>query len=86
MKKKQLEHCNKQFDEWRKKKLLSANIEYQGPIHAPINKNQKVAVLNIFENKKLISTHNVLATHEVKRVNIISRIARSFNFLIWGDA
>ena len=69
-----------------KKKLLSANIEYQGPIHAPINKDQKVAVLNIFENKKLISTHNVLAMHEVKRVNIISRIARSFNFLVWGDA
>ena len=69
-----------------KKKLLSANIEYQGPIHAPINKDQKVAVLNIFENKKLISTHNVLAMHEVKRVNIISRIVRSFNFLVWGDA
>jgi D-alanyl-D-alanine carboxypeptidase (penicillin-binding protein 5/6) len=68
-----------------KKRLLSANIEYQGPIHAPINKDQKVAVLNIFENKELISTHDVLAMHEVKRVNIISRIVRSFNFLIWGD-
>ena len=68
-----------------KKRLLSANIEYQGPIHAPINKDQKVAVLKIFENKELISTHHVLAMHEVKRVNIISRIVRSFNFLIWGD-
>ena len=68
-----------------KKRLLSANIEYQGPIHAPINKDQKIAVLNIFENKELISTHDVLAMHEVKRVNIMSRIARSLNYLIWGD-
>ena len=69
-----------------KKRFLSANIEYVGPIHAPIKKDQKVAILNIFKNDELISTHDVLAKHEVKRVNIISRIIRSFNFLIWGDA
>ena len=68
-----------------KKRLLSANIEYQGPIHAPINKDQKVAILNIFENKELISTHDLLAMHQVKKVNIILRIIRSFNYLIWGD-
>ena len=49
------------------------------------DKDQKVAELNIFENKELISTHDVLAMHEVKKVNIISRIIRSFNYLIWGD-
>ena len=65
--------------------MLSANIEYQGPIHAPINKDQKVAILNIFENKELISTHDLLAIHQVKKVNIILRIIRSFNYLIWGD-
>ena len=27
-----------------KKRLLSANIEYKGPIHAPINKDQKIAI------------------------------------------
>ena len=68
-----------------KKRLLSANIEYQGPIHAPINKDQKIAILNIYEDKELISSHDVLAMHEVKKVNIILRIVQSFNFLIWGD-
>ena len=68
-----------------KKRLLSANIKYQGPIHAPINKDQKIAILNIYENKELISSHDVLAMHEVKIVNIILRIVESFNFLIWGD-
>ena len=68
-----------------KKRLISANIEYQGPVHAPINKDQKIAVLNIYENNELISSHDVLAMHEVKRVNIILRIFQSFNYLIWGD-
>ena len=68
-----------------KKRLLSANIEYQGPIHAPINKDQKIAILNIYEDKELISSYDVLAMHEVKKVNVILRIVRSLNFLIWGD-
>ena len=68
-----------------KKRLLSANIEYQGPIHAPINKDQKIAILNIYEDKELISSHDVLAMYEVEKVNIILRIVQSFNFLIWGD-
>ena len=68
-----------------KKRLLSANIEYQGPIHAPINKDQKIAILNIYEDKELISSHDVLAMHEVEKVNILLRIVQSFNFLIWGD-
>ena len=41
--------------------------------------------LNIFEDKELISTHDLLAMHQVKKVNIILRIIRSFNYLIWGD-
>ena len=69
-----------------KKRFLSAYIEYVGPIHAPIKKDQKVAILNIFKNEELISSYDVLAMHEVKKVNIISRIMQSFNFLIWGDA
>ena len=68
-----------------KKRILSANIEYQGPVPAPINKDQKIAILNIYEDKELISSHDVLAMHEVKKVNIILRIVQSFNFLIWGD-
>ena len=68
-----------------KKRLLSANIDYQGPIHAPINKDQKIAILNIYEDKELILSHDLLAMHEVKKVNIILRIVQSFNFLIWGD-
>ena len=56
-----------------KKRLLSANIEYQGPIHAPINKDQKIAILNIYEDKELISSHDVLAMHDSKKSKYYSK-------------
>jgi D-alanyl-D-alanine carboxypeptidase (penicillin-binding protein 5/6) len=34
---------------------------------------------------ELISEYNILASNNVDRVNIISRLIKSFNFLIWGD-
>ena len=34
---------------------------------------------------ELLSEHDILALNDVKRVNIISRLIKSFNFLIWGD-
>ena len=69
----------------RKKKNIKAFIEYNGPIKAPIQKNQKVAKLKIFMQDELLSEHDILALNDVKRVNIISRLIKSFNFLIWGD-
>ena len=60
-------------------------IEYNGPIKAPIQKDQKLAKLKIFMQDELLSEHDILALNDVKRVNIISRLIKSFNFLIWGD-
>tara|TARA_X000001036_G_C20636116_1_gene789156 strand:- start:517 stop:1665 length:1149 start_codon:yes stop_codon:yes gene_type:complete len=69
----------------RKKKYIKALIEYNGPIKAPIQKDQKLAKLKIFMQDELLSEHDILALNDVKRVNIISRLIKSFNFLIWGD-
>ena len=68
-----------------KKRLLKAELNYQGPIHAPIKKNTKIGKLKIFLQDDLISTYEVLSKEDVKRVNIISRIIKSFNYLLWGD-
>ena len=68
-----------------KKKTIKAIIEYNGPIKAPIIKDQKLAKLKIFMKDELISEYNILASNEVNRVNIVSRLIKSFNFLIWGD-
>ena len=67
------------------KKKLKVKVVYDGPIEAPIQKNQKLATLKIIYDEDLISEHDLLALDEVKKVNIFSRLMKSLNFLIWGD-
>ena len=68
-----------------KKKFLKSIINYTGPVAAPIVKDQVLAKLKIYYKNELLSEHNLHASSEVKKVNIISRILRSINYLIWGD-
>ena len=69
----------------RKKKTISAHIEFNGPIPAPIEKDDKIGVLNIFLNDELFAQHDVFSMEKIKKVNIFSRLIRSFNFFVWGD-
>ena len=69
----------------RKKNLIKVYIEYEGPLKAPIKKDQKVAKLNIFFNNDYKKSLDLFASETVKQVNIFSRILKSINFLIWGD-
>ena len=69
----------------RKKKTISAYIQFNGPIPAPIEKNAKLGVLNIFLNDELFAQHDVFSMEKIKKVNIFSRLIRSFNFFVWGD-
>ena len=68
-----------------RKKYLKAIIKYDGPILAPIKKDDVVAKLNLFYKDELISEHNLYASENIKKVNIFYRIIKSVNFLIWGD-
>ena len=67
------------------KKKLKAKIIYDGPIEAPIKKDQKLAKLKIIYNQDLIGEYDLLAMKEVKKVNVFSRLLKSLNYLIWGD-
>ena len=67
------------------KKKLKVKIEYEGPIEAPINKDQVIAKLKIIYDQDLIGEHDLLALNNVKKANIFSRLMRSINYLIWGD-
>ena len=69
----------------KKKKNLKVKMIYEGPIEAPIKKDQVLAKLKIIYNQDLIGEHELLALEEVKKVNIFSRLMKSFNYLIWGD-
>ena len=68
-----------------KKKYLKVLIEYDGPIVAPINKNEIVGKLKIYFKDKILDKYDLYSSENIKRQNIISRLINSFNFLIWGD-
>ena len=68
-----------------KKKYIKTVIEYNGPILAPIKKNQKVAKLKIYFKDEIHSEYDLYSSENVKKENIISRIFTSLNYLVWGD-
>ena len=68
-----------------RKKYLKAIIKYDGPILAPIKKDDVVAKLNLFYKDELINEYNLYASENIKKVNIFYRIIKSVNYLIWGD-
>ncbi len=67
------------------KKKLKVKIIYEGPIEAPIKKDQVLAKLKIFYDQEPIDEHELLAFKDIKKVNIFSRLMKSLNYLIWGD-
>ena len=68
-----------------RKKLLKISINYEGPIQAPIKKDDVLGKLRISYKDELIDEYDLLAFENIKKVNIFSRLIKSINFLIWGD-
>ena len=68
-----------------RKKNLKVSIIYNGPIQAPIKKDDIVGKLKVSYKNELIEEYDLFAFEEVKRLNVFSRLMRSINFLIWGD-
>ena len=67
------------------KKKLKAKVTYDGPIEAPIKKDQVLAKLKIIYDDEPIGEYDLLSIKEIKKVNIFSRLMKSLNYLIWGD-
>ena len=68
-----------------KKKYLKVSVNYQGPLKAPILKNDIIGKVKILYKDEQIGEYDLLAFEDVKRQNIFSRFISSINFLIWGD-
>ena len=68
-----------------KKKYLKVSVNYQGPLKAPILKNDIIGQVKISYKDEQIGEYDLLAFEDVKRQNIFSRFISSINFLIWGD-
>ena len=68
-----------------KKKLLKVTVKYDGPVEAPIEKDQKIATLRVIYDQELVGEYDLLSSKNIKKVNFISRFIKSINYLIWGD-
>ena len=66
-------------------KKLEVKVLYDGPIEAPIKKDDIIAKLIINYDGNFLSEHDLLASQNINKINIISRILKSINYLIWGD-
>jgi len=67
------------------KKKLKAKVIYEGPVEAPIQKDQVLAKLKIIYDDEQIGEYDLMATKDVKKINVFSRLMKSLNYLIWGD-
>ena len=68
-----------------RKKNLKISVNYEGPIEAPINKDDVLAKLKVVYEDEIIGEYDLYALQDVKKLNMFSRLMRSLNFLIWGD-
>ena len=68
-----------------RKRHLKTYISYDGPIVAPIKKDQKLGILKVVYKDEIINEYQLYAFEDIKKLNIISRIIKSINYLIWGD-
>ena len=68
-----------------RKKNLKVLIVYNGPIQAPIEKDDNIGTLKVIYKNELIEEYDLFAFEEVKKLIVFSRLIKSINFLIWGD-
>jgi D-alanyl-D-alanine carboxypeptidase (penicillin-binding protein 5/6) len=68
-----------------KKNLLKVALKYEGPIEAPIKKDDIVGKFRVVYDEELMGEYDLLAAKDVDKVNIFTRLIKSLNYLIWGD-
>jgi D-alanyl-D-alanine carboxypeptidase (penicillin-binding protein 5/6) len=65
---------------------LEVFLEYTGPAKAPINKDDKIASIKIYNKQDLIKSVPVYAVEKVKKINFLLNLLTSINYMSWGDA
>ena len=68
-----------------KKNLLKVALKYEGPIEAPIKKDDVIGKFRVVYDEELIGEYNLLAAKDIDKVNVFTRLIKSLNYLIWGD-
>ena len=63
---------------------LKVNLKYVGPVTAPIEKDQKIANIEVYVKDNLIKDVPIYAYEKVEKVNFFKSLFMSLNYLIWG--
>ena len=66
-------------------KNLKVSLEYVGPIKAPIQKDQEIAIITVFNQDEVIKKLPLYASEKIGKVNFFKSLITSLNYLIWGD-
>ena len=61
-------------------------LEYNGPIKAPIKKDQEIGNLVIETPSEETIKFPIYSAKKIKKVNFFKSLFLSFNYMIWGDA
>ncbi len=64
---------------------LKVAIQYNGPVVAPVSKNQEIGKLLIKNKDEIIKTLSLYSSEDLKKVNFFKSLITSINYLIWGD-
>ena len=64
---------------------LKVYIKYNGPVKAPVKKDQKIGQIEVFVKDELVKKVPIYASENVDKVNVFKSLFMSLNYLIWGD-
>jgi D-alanyl-D-alanine carboxypeptidase (penicillin-binding protein 5/6) len=67
-------------------KDLKVTINYNGPIKAPIKKDQEIGTLIVKIDDEEIRSLPIYSNKKIKKVNFFKSLFLSLNYMIWGDA
>ncbi len=66
-------------------RTLKVFLRYNGPIKAPVEKDQKIGNIEVYVKDDLIKNIPVFSSENVDKVNVFKSLFMSLNYLIWGD-
>ena len=67
-------------------KNLKVTVNYNGPIMAPIEKDQEIGTLIVKIDDEEIRSLPIYSNEKIKKVNAFKSLFLSLNYMIWGDA
>ncbi len=60
-------------------------LEYNGPIKAPIEKDQQIASLKVSTKDEVMLDIPIYSSEKIKKINFFKSLFTSLNYMIWGD-